>query len=216
MPHHARFPRSFIRLAIPFTAALGLALLAPASQARPARHAQANGAGADDSGPEHRRGRRGKRSPEERAAHRAKRRAKVQAKLKTYLTVELATELELNESQTAKLGTAVAAHIDARHARGEAVRGEMKKLRGMLKEGADDTTLAAQTQAVIAARAAAKADDGGLVRATAGFLSTRQQAQMVALLPKLERQVRQMARGKHGKKGRRGGRGRRGKHRGQR
>ena len=130
---------------------------------------------------------KGKLSDEEREALRAE----VERKVQTYLTVELSSRLGLSDDKALKLGDAIGAEREAREARHQTVKAEMKKLQELVDSGAADGALQAQTQKVVAAQAQIR-DQGAVLEKTASFLTAKEQAQLVLAFPEVMHDVRKL------------------------
>lgn len=131
--------------------------------------------------------------------------SEVRRKLQTFVTAELAEELGLDEATAAKLSEAIRTHREAQQAARKALRDENDKLAALVRDGASDEALRAQTEKVLAAADALPGLDD-LLRSTASFLTPTQQAKLVLAFPEVLRDVRGMLRGEgHGKGPKRGG-----------
>lgn len=122
-------------------------------------------------------------------------RAEVERKIDTYVTVELASELGLSNDKALKLSAALKGMREKRHAKRGAVKEEMKTLREMVDGGAPDAALKKQMQAVMAAKAQAKAGKAEeLLAATESFLTTQEQAKLLLTTPRIRHDVKRMMR----------------------
>lgn len=118
----------------------------------------------------------------------------VRQKLRTLVGAKLSERLGLDEATALKLSDAIRVHREAQHAAREKLRKERDKLAALVRDGASEDALRAQTAKVLAAvDGEPELDD--LARATATFLTPTQQAKLVLAFPEVMREVRGMMRG---------------------
>lgn len=134
-------------------------------------------------------------------AERERLESEVRRKIETFLTVELSSRLGLYDATALKLADAIRTHREQQHQAHVRMREESEKLSALLRDGASDDALRAQTAKVLAA-AASRPEPHDLARETAKFLTAQQQAKLVLAFPEVMRDVRKMMREARG--GRRG------------
>lgn len=149
--------------------------------------------------------RRGHMSPEERDQLEEA----VGRKMDTFITVEVSSQLGLSDEKALKLSRLLRERRETKRAARKQARQEYKALQELLDSGASDGALKAQTRKVIDAAQAAEAPPD-LLAATSGFMSPKEQARLVLVLPHLRREMRHMMRRarqdmKHRRKGGGGG-----------
>lgn len=173
----------------------------PTAEARPTtrtpdvRQAQAEMDARDGRRGRHRGERRGGRdlSKEERA----RLKEEVHRKMSSFVTAELAARLELDQDKSARLASALREHHEKREEKHAQLKTEMKALRDLLKNDGADQALRAQTARVRALRQDRDHSEEFFV-ATAQFLSAKEQAKLVLVMPKVMREVKQMLRDARG------------------
>lgn len=132
--------------------------------------------------------------------------SEVRRKLQTFVAVELSSRLGLDDATALKLSDAIRAHRDAQQEARRKVREETDKLAALVRDGASDEALRAQTARVLSALEAQPALDD-LARETAKFLTPTQQAKLLLAFPDVMRDVRTMMRDARRGRGGPGGRG---------
>ncbi len=130
---------------------------------------------------------RGQLSPEERQQLEEA----VGRKMDTFITVELSSQLGLSDDKALKLSRLLRERREAKQAARQQARTEYEALQQLLDSGAGDSALKAQTQKVINAAQRAEAPPD-LLEATRSFLTPKEQARLVLVLPHVRREMRMM------------------------
>ena len=141
-----------------------------------------------------------------------KRRAKVEKKIRTFLVLELTDELDLDDAMALKLSSTIETTQKEQHALREKAHMQMQKLKELLAdEKTSDSALKKQTDKTSKSVKKARKMDEALFDSISKLLNTRQKAQMLVVLPKIQGKIHRMLqkarKGGHGGKGRMGPRG---------
>lgn len=126
-------------------------------------------------------------------------RERARQKLHAHVHEELTARVGLSEEKSRALAEVMKRRGQEREAHGQRVRQEMKRLRDLVKNEAEDAALQAQMERIAQVRQEKREDAQGLLEETRSFLSPREQARLMLALPKVMRETRRLIRqSRHG------------------